>query len=271
MKLSSLDIRKQEFSRSLRGYDLDEVDAFLNLISTQWQELTDELRRTEEKVREQQLKLDHYMKVEEALEEALKTARTSARQTLEHAEKRAAETLKESESRAQAILREAESERHAIRLETTRFKMRHKEVVAKLRAFLMSEMEMLAHHDAEEGRPLELEATRVELQREPEFDPEPEPVRDAGSPSTEEVSSVQDVPQEDTSEDDLYDDDGTNVDVAAQTDEDELPEKEETPSWKINDVFTPETRSDDVDDGDEIRKIRRILDAMDDEDDARSV
>ncbi|MEQ9103637.1 MAG: DivIVA domain-containing protein [Rhodothermales bacterium] len=263
MKLSSLDIRKQEFSRSLRGYDLDEVDAFLNLISTQWQELTDELRRSEEKVREQQLKLDHYMKVEEALEEALKTARSSARQTLEHAEKRASDTLKESESRAQAILREAESERHAIRLETTRFKMRHKEVVAKLRAFLMSEMEMLAHHDAEEGRPLELEGSRVEFQPEPDSRPAPAPLRHA------------EPEQEDEPEQESRREPEPGIEQASQPeavhDGVGIEDDEDTPSWKINDVFTPETHEEDADDGDEIRKIRRILDAMDDEDDARSV
>lgn len=260
MKLSSLDIRKQEFSRSLRGYDLDEVDAFLNLISTQWQELTDELRRSEEKVREQQLKLDHYMKVEEALEEALKTARSSARQTLEHAEKRASDTLKESESRAQAILREAESERHAIRLETTRFKMRHKEVVAKLRAFLMSEMEMLAHHDAEEGRPLELEGGRMEFQRAPES-------AHAAQPQSEPVQAPEPEPEPESEPERSAEEVSYPEDAVDEIDRD----AEDTPSWKINDVFTPETHEDDADDGDEIRKIRRILDAMDDEDDARSV
>lgn len=267
MKLSSLDIRKQEFSRSLRGYDLDEVDAFLNLISTQWQELTDELRRSEEKVREQQLKLDHYMKVEEALEEALKTARTSARQTLENAEKRASDTLKDAESRAQALLRDAEGERHAIRLETTRFKMRHQEVVAKLRAFLMSEMEMLAHHDAVEGRPLELTETRYERAPEDELasrseEPEPEPESEPGS-------AVAPTPEPKPAFEDTFVEDEMDFD-------DEPPEEEEeAPSWKVNDVFSPESRADDshddADDGDEIRKIRRILDAMDDEDDARSV
>lgn len=227
MKLSSLDIRKQEFSRSLRGYDLDEVDAFLNLVSTQWQELTDDLRRSEDKIREQQLKLDHYMKVEEALEEALKTARTSARQTLENAEKRASDTIKEAENRAVALLREAEEERHAIRRDTTRYSLRHKEIVAKMRAFLMSEMEMLTHHDQEEGRTVELPVHTAE---EPPEEALPEPEAD----------------------DSLEPD----ADVA------------EEPSWKINDVFSPESHEEEEDSGDEIKKIRRILDAMDDEEDA---
>ena len=145
MKISSLDIRKQEFSRSFRGFDPDEVDAFLNLVSTQWQDMVDELRRAEDRLREQDLKLAHYMKVEEALEEALKTARASSRQTLENAEKRAAALVQEAEDRAVSITREAEEERHRIRRETTGFRVRQQEIVAKTFPFLFVIIELFIY------------------------------------------------------------------------------------------------------------------------------
>lgn len=153
MKITSLDIRKQEFNRSFRGYDMDEVDSFLQVVATQWQELVDDLRRSSEKITEQQLKLDHYMKVEEALEEALQTARSSARVTIENAEHKAKRTLEEAESRVVELQKMADSERLQMKRDTAKYAVRQQEIVAKLRAFLMSEMEILSHFDAENARP----------------------------------------------------------------------------------------------------------------------
>jgi cell division initiation protein len=161
MKITSLDIRKQEFNRSFRGYDMDEVDSFLQVVATQWQELVDDLRRSGEKIQEQQLKLDHYMKVEEALEEALQTARSSARITIENAEKKARNTLEEAENRIVDLQKQADSERLQMKRDTAKYAVRQQEIVAKLRAFLMSEMEILGHFDAQNIRPALTSASSV--------------------------------------------------------------------------------------------------------------
>lgn len=172
MKLTALDLRKQEFNRTFRGFDTEEVDAFLQMVSTQWQEAMDELRRLEEKVRELEFKLEHYLKVEEALEEALKTARETSRRTLENAEQRARQLVEEAEQKAGLImgeaeqqarktledarqrsveaLRQGEAERHQLQRDVQRITSRRNEIVARLRAFLMSEMELLAHFEGDE-------------------------------------------------------------------------------------------------------------------------
>ena len=165
MKLTALDIRKQEFARTFRGYDADEVDSFLQVIANDWQEMVDELRRNKEKINEQQLKLEHYMKVEEALEEALQTARSSARQTIESAEKKAADMLEEAENRIVQMQKEADSGRLEIKRETARYAVRQQEIVAKLRAFLVSEMEMLRHFESDSGeRTLSGGSSRKEIE-----------------------------------------------------------------------------------------------------------
>jgi DivIVA domain-containing protein len=172
MKLTALDLRKQEFNRTFRGFDTEEVEAFLQMVSTQWQEAMDELRRLEEKVREQEFKLEHYQKVEEALEEALKTARETSRRTLENAEQRARQLVEEAEQKVGLIMGEAEqqarktledarqrsaealkqgeAERHQLQRDVQRITSRRNEIVARLRAFLMSEMELLAHFEGDE-------------------------------------------------------------------------------------------------------------------------
>jgi DivIVA domain-containing protein len=142
MKITALDIKKQEFARSFRGYDPDEVDSFLQVIAMQWQELVDDLRRSQERLEEQQRKLDHYMKVEEALGDALQTARTSARETVENAERKAAALLEEAEDKIVRLQKEADMSRLDMKRETAKYAVRQQEIVAKLRSFLVSEMEM---------------------------------------------------------------------------------------------------------------------------------
>jgi len=148
MKITALHIRKQEFARTFRGYDPEEVDSFLHVISMGWQEMVDELRRCEEKISEQQMRLDHFTKVEEALGDALQTARTSARETVENAERKAAAILEGVEDKVIRLQKEADEHRLDMKRETARYAVRQQEIVAKLRSFLVSEMEMLHHFES---------------------------------------------------------------------------------------------------------------------------
>ncbi|MEX0748044.1 MAG: DivIVA domain-containing protein, partial [Rhodothermales bacterium] len=150
MRLTPLDIRKQEFTRAFRGSDAEEVQAFLSMLSNQWEEVIDDARRKDEKIREMESKLVHYEKVEEALQEALTTARETSRKALENAETKAQLIVERAEHRAEDIKREAEHERHQIKRETAKLSGRRSEIVTRLRAFLMSEMELLARFEGDD-------------------------------------------------------------------------------------------------------------------------
>ncbi len=150
MKLTPLDIRKQEFDRSFRGFDPDEVRNFLEIVATQWEELVDERRRLESRVTELKNKIDHYEKVEEALQEALQTARDNAEEKIKNAEREAELIVEEAEAEAREITEEAKELRNRLKQETTRIDDRRSEIVARLRAFLMSEMELLARFEGDD-------------------------------------------------------------------------------------------------------------------------
>ncbi len=152
MKLTPLDIRKHEFARKVRGCDPEEVAAFTEMVSRQWEEVLDELRHTRDRVRELEGKIEHYEKVESALHEALQSARSGAKRTQEHAEERARLIVEEAELRAEQLLQEADQRQHRLRHDVTTLSQRHDEITARLRHFLMSELEILARH--EEDRPI---------------------------------------------------------------------------------------------------------------------
>lgn len=149
MRLTPLDIRKQEFTRSFRGLHADEVTSFLQMLSNQWEEMLTEQRQLEQKVRDAEVKLEHYVKIEEALQEALRTARESAKQALENAQHQANQLLREAERRSDEIRRSAEQERLALRREAGDVRTRRNEIAARLRAFLNSELELLAHFESD--------------------------------------------------------------------------------------------------------------------------
>lgn len=150
MRLTPLDIRKQEFTRAFRGYDADEVLAFLQMLSSQWEDLLDENRRRDEKIRDLENKMAHYEKVEEALQEALQTARETSRDALQNAEEKARLILENAQKRAEDITRDAEQDRHQIKRDAAKLSGRRSEIVTRLRAFLMSEMELLARFEGDD-------------------------------------------------------------------------------------------------------------------------
>ena len=152
MKLTPLDIRKHEFTKKLRGYDPVEVKAFTEMVSHQWEEALDEVRRAQDRVREMENKIAHYEKVEMALQEALESARSGAKRTQDNAEERARLVVEEAELKAEQILQDAEQERFRLRQDVAQLTHRHDEVTARLRHFLMSELEILARH--EDDRPI---------------------------------------------------------------------------------------------------------------------
>jgi cell division initiation protein len=152
MKLTPLDIRKHEFTRKVRGYDPEEVKAFTEMVSRQWEEVLDELRHSKDRVRELEGKIEHYEKVENALHEALESARSGAKRTQEQAEERARLIIEEAELKAEQRLQEVDQRQNKLRSDVTDLARRRDEIVARLRHFLMSELEILARHD--EDRPI---------------------------------------------------------------------------------------------------------------------
>ena len=209
MRLSPLDIKKQEFSRTIRrGYDPDEVQAFLDMLAGQWEDLLAEQRRTEDKVRELKAKMEHYEKVEEALQEALRTARESSQQTLENAKQEAALIVKAAAAEAEDLARDAVRRRDALQQEADDLIRRRDEIVARLRAFLTAESEMLERYEdrnAESVAPALDHASSIPLTPAPPETVEEAHAEDAPPPEAEAIDeeAAEDVAAEDVAAEDV--------------------------------------------------------------------
>lgn len=151
MKLTALEIKQQEFEKSFRGYDKAEVQAFLNLMSNEWEHLVSKNRELEERIDELEEKLKHYERVEEALHETLQTAKESAEQKLTGARKDARNKIEKAEMEAESIIREATQQRQQVRQSIIRLLDRRKEIIGGIRSYLDMAKESLEQFSKDEA------------------------------------------------------------------------------------------------------------------------
>ena len=95
MKITALDIRQKTFEKSFRGVDKDEVQAFLNTISQQWERLGDENRELRLKLEHAQQDVQKMREVESSLYRTLKTAEDTGNNITEQAQRDAALRVRE--------------------------------------------------------------------------------------------------------------------------------------------------------------------------------
>ncbi|TVQ68172.1 MAG: DivIVA domain-containing protein [Balneolaceae bacterium] len=136
MKLTALEIKQQQFEKTLRGYDTAEVHSFLNLLATEWEHLVGKNRELEARVDQLNEKIKHYERVEEALHETLQTARSSAEEKLNTARNEARHIIEKSELEAETILQEAHRERWKIRQQLLQMIEKREEMIRSFKTYL---------------------------------------------------------------------------------------------------------------------------------------
>jgi cell division initiation protein len=151
MKLTALEIKQQNFEKSLRGYDKAEVEAFLNLMSNEWEHMVAKNRELQKKIDELEEKLKHYERVEEALHETLQTAKESAEQKLTGARREAQTKIEKAEMEAESIIREATQQRQQVRQSIIRLLDRRKEIIGGMGSYLEMAQESLEQFSKDEA------------------------------------------------------------------------------------------------------------------------
>ena len=74
MKITPAEIRQKEFERNFRGYDKDEVNAFLQTMSQEWERILEENREMRYRLDASQKEVEKLREVDSSLYKTLKTA-----------------------------------------------------------------------------------------------------------------------------------------------------------------------------------------------------
>lgn len=151
MKLTALEIKQQQFEKSLRGYDTAEVNAFLSLVSSEWEHMVSKVKEMETQIEKLDDKLKHYERVEQALHETLQTAKDSADQKLVGAKKDAKNIIEKAEIEADSIVREANQQRQQIRQSVLMLLDRREEIIGGIRSYLEIASESLKQFTKDEA------------------------------------------------------------------------------------------------------------------------
>ena len=109
MKITPLEIRQKVFEKKLRGYDKDEVNAFLQSLSQEWERIQDENKELRINLEASRKEVEKLREVESSLFKTLKTAEDTGANMIEQANKTAELHLKETQMKADALLNEAKS------------------------------------------------------------------------------------------------------------------------------------------------------------------
>ncbi len=109
MKITPLEIRQKAFERVLRGYDKDEVNAFLQTLSQEWERVLDETKEARIKLEGTEREVSKLREVESSLFRTLKTAEDTGASVIEQANKTAELILRENQLNADALLSEAKT------------------------------------------------------------------------------------------------------------------------------------------------------------------
>ncbi len=108
MRITPLDIQQKQFPMKFRGFDVEEVYAFLEIIREEMEDLLRENASLKENVQRLESQIKEHRDMETALRETLLTAQQMVEDYKTNARKEAELVVKEAELKADAVLKEAQ-------------------------------------------------------------------------------------------------------------------------------------------------------------------
>jgi len=145
-----MDIEQQQFNRSFRGYNEEEVDDFLDRIAKDYEEVLNENIKLKEEVERFKSRVEEYSKMDETLRSALINAQKSASNIKENVQKEAQVVLENAKIEAERIKQQAKQEIYDINNEIVELKKRKYLILEKLKNTLKIHIRMLDEEIIEE-------------------------------------------------------------------------------------------------------------------------
>jgi cell division initiation protein len=150
MRITPMDIEQQQFGRSFRGYNEEEVDNFLDRIAKDYEEILNENIKNKEELEKLQTRLEEYSRMEETLRSALVNAQQSASNIKESVQIEARALIEGAKIEAERIKQRAKQEILDINNEIAALKKNKYLILEKLKNTLKIHIRMLEDEIVEE-------------------------------------------------------------------------------------------------------------------------
>ena len=149
--LTPLDIDNKRFTKTIKGYNVDEVDDFLDQVTLEYEKLYKENSEYKGKFDELNKELEHYKTVEHTLQSTLLMAQSTAEDIKAMAQKQADQIIEEAKREAQKMVEDVNKDEIEIRRKTEELKKQFDVYKAKMEALLISQLELLQDKNEEDN------------------------------------------------------------------------------------------------------------------------
>lgn len=151
MKITPMDIQQKQFPVKFRGFDMEEVYAFLELVREQLEELYKDNISLKEQLRRADEQLQAYRNMEATLRETLTTAQQMADEYKTNSKKEAELMIKEAELNADAIIKQAQEKVIKIHEDIVDLKGIRRHFKEEIKRLIESHLKMIEFDKEREG------------------------------------------------------------------------------------------------------------------------
>jgi len=152
MRITPLDIQQKQFKMKLRGFDVEEVYGFLEIVREEMEDLLRENANLKENIQRSENQIREYRDMETTLRETLMTAQQMVEDYKTNSRKEAELLVKEAESKADSLIKEAHEKVIKIHEDITDMKGIRRHFKEELKRLIENHLKMLDFDNRREGR-----------------------------------------------------------------------------------------------------------------------
>jgi cell division initiation protein len=143
MKMTPLDIQQQQFKIKFRGFDVREVDTFLEQMADAFESLQSENNRLHQEIKRLQLETQGYREREESFKRAMLNSQKVLEQMKQNARKSAELVVAEAEVKAEKILSRAQNRLSQLHEDIIELKRQRSQIEVQIRSVIEGHAKLL--------------------------------------------------------------------------------------------------------------------------------
>ena len=143
MNLTPLDIQQQQFQVRFRGFDIREVDRFLEKMAEAFSDLQSDNRNLKEEIRRLKLETQGYKEREESFKRAMLNSQKVLEQMKENARKSAEVIIADAEVKAEKILNRAHNRLSQLHEDIAELKRQRMQIEVQIRSIIEAHTKLL--------------------------------------------------------------------------------------------------------------------------------
>lgn len=150
--LAPSEIDNMRFSKTIKGYNVDEVDDFLDQLTADYERLYKENAEYKDKFEQMEKELGQYKQMEHTLQNTLVVAQTAAGDIKNTAQKQAEQIIRDAQTEARRSVDELNKQEYEVTKKIEEMKKSFEVTKAKMEALLIAQLEMLQDDGKNEGQ-----------------------------------------------------------------------------------------------------------------------